>query len=77
MKFSYFKGNYPYLTFYEGNESTMQCLSLIHIQMCIRDRMLADRDGDGEAGTGNLPNPGHIGDDDDVRYFFISSLKLQ
>ena len=27
--------------------------------------MLADRDGDGEAETGNLSNPGQMDDDDD------------
>ena len=29
------------------------------------EEMLADRDGDGEAGTGNWPNPGQIDDNDD------------
>ena len=28
--------------------------------------MMADRDGDSEAGTGNLPNPGQIDDDDEL-----------
>ena len=32
------------------------------------EEMLADRDGDGEAGTGNLPNTEQIDDDDDGVY---------
>ena len=31
--------------------------------------MLADRDGDGEAGTGNVSNPGQIDDDDDELFY--------
>ena len=35
--------------------------------------MLADRDENGETGTGTLPNPGQIDDDDDYYYCFISN----
>ena len=37
--------------------------------------MLADWDGGGEAGTGNLPNPGQI-DDDETFFKILSNITV-